>query len=55
MVALYAQFCLIEVLYRLFFAGWYVAAVAVVTGFLYGGAGAFMGARLGSELRRTAR
>ena len=55
MVTLYAQFCLIEVLNRLFFAPWYVTAVAVMTGLIYGTAGALLGARLGFELRRTAR
>ena len=52
---LYAQFCLIQVLHRLFFAAWYVSAVALVTGLLYGGIGAALGAALGFRLRRTRR
>lgn len=53
-LALYAQFCLVQTLYRLYFAAWYVAAVVVVTGFVYGGVGALGGASLGLQLRRTA-
>lgn len=52
---LYAQFCLVQVLYRLFFASWYVLAVSIVTGLLYGALGAVVGAMIGSRLRRTAR
>ena len=55
MAALYAQFCMIEVLHRLFFAAWYVTAVAVLTGLGYGAIGAWLGGRLGGELRRTVR
>lgn len=54
-LALYAQFCLATELYRLYFATWYVLAVAVVTGLIYGGLGAASGAALGFQLRRTAR
>jgi hypothetical protein len=50
---LYAQFCLVQVLHRLFFAGWYIAAVALVTGLLYGAAGAAAGTWLGFQLRRA--
>lgn len=52
---LYAQFCLIQVLHRLYFAAWYVSAVALVTGLVYGGIGAALGAALGFRLRRTRR
>jgi hypothetical protein len=52
---LFAQFCLFQVLYRLYFAAWYVAAVALVTGLLYGSAGAAWGTVLGYRLRRTRR
>ncbi len=54
-MTLYAQFCLVQTLYRLYFAPWYIAAVAVVTGLIYGGIGALGGAALGLQLRRTAR
>jgi hypothetical protein len=54
-MALYAQFCLVQTLYRLYFAAWYIAAVVVVTGLVYGGIGALGGASLGLQLRRTAR
>ena len=54
-MALYAQFCLVQTLYRLYFAAWYIAAVVVVTGLVYGGVGALGGASLGLQLRRTAR
>lgn len=54
-IALYAQFCLVTVLYRLFFAAWYIAAVVLLTGLIYGGLGAAAGAVLGVRLRRTAR
>jgi hypothetical protein len=49
-----AQYCLIQVLYRLFFATWYIGAVALITGLLYGAIGAAYGVRLGYQLRRTA-
>lgn len=54
-LVLFAQFCLMQVLVRLFFATWYVAAVALVAGLLYGSAGALAGAALGQRLRSTAR
>jgi hypothetical protein len=50
---LYAQFCLTQVLFRLFYAGWYVAAVALLAGLCYGACGAALGALLGGELKRT--
>jgi hypothetical protein len=53
--ALFVQFCLVQVLYRLHFADWYVAAVALVTGLLYGTAGGAWGAAFGFRLRRTVR
>jgi len=53
--SLYVQFCLVQVLYRLFFASWYVLGVSLVTGLLYGTLGALLGSRLGFELRRIAR
>lgn len=52
---LYSQFCLIQVLHRLFFAAWYVTAVALITGLAYGGIGAGLGAVVGFRLRRTRR
>ena len=54
-VTLFAQYCLIEVLHRLYFATWYVASVSLVTGLLYGAIGAAIGAKFGFRLRRTAR
>ena len=54
-LSMYAQYSLIQVFYRLYFAGWYVAAVAVVTGLVYGAVGGWLGASLGFRLRRTAR
>lgn len=54
-VTLFAQYCLIEVLHRLYFATWYVASVSIVTGLVYGALGAAIGARFGFRLRRTAR
>lgn len=54
-MTLYAQFCLIQVLHRLFFAAWYVAAVSLFTGFVYGAVGAACGTLLGYQLRRTVR
>jgi len=52
---LFTQFCLIQVLVRLFFATWYVTAVALVAGVLYGSIGALAGAALGQRLRSAAR
>lgn len=54
-VTSYAQFCLLQVLLRLFFADWYIAAVALVTGLFYGGIGAALGTVLGYRLRKGAR
>ncbi len=54
-VTLFAQYCLIEVLHRLYFATWYVASVSIVTGLVYGAIGAAIGVRFGFRLRRTAR
>ncbi len=51
---MYVQYCLFELLYRLEFAAWYVAAVTLVPGLLYGTIGAGLGAALGYRLRRTA-
>ncbi len=48
------QFCLVQVLYRLFYAAWYVWSVSLVTGLFYGLVGALLGVRLGIELRRVA-
>jgi len=52
---LYVQYCLIQVLHRLFFATWYVVGVSLITGLLYGGVGAALGTLLGYQLRRTVR
>ena len=49
------QFCLTQVLHRLFFAPWYVAAVSLIPGLVYGGIGAGWGTVLGYRLRRTSR
>lgn len=52
---LYTQYCLLEVLYRLYFAGWFVAAVCLVTGLGYGTVGAALGTSVGYRLRSVAR
>jgi len=52
---LYVQFCLIQVLHRLYFATWYVASVALLTGLIYGALGAGWGTGVGFQLRRVAR
>jgi hypothetical protein len=52
---MFCQYCSVQVLYRLFFAWWYVLAVSVVVGGVYGAVGAIAGARLGQRLRRTMR
>jgi hypothetical protein len=54
MATLYAQFCLVQVAYRLSFADWYVAALSLVTGLLYGSIGAGLGVLVGSRLRQVA-
>lgn len=54
-LVLFAQFCLMQLLVRLFFATWYVTSVALVVGLLYGTIGALAGAALGQRLRSTAR
>ena len=51
----YAQFCLLQVLLRLYYADWYIVAVCVLPGAIYGGLGAALGTSLGYRLRRTAR
>jgi hypothetical protein len=53
-LSLYAQYELFEVLLRLYFDTWYKIAVSVITGFLFGGIGAAMGALVGLRLRRAA-
>ena len=53
-LALYLQYALYELMLRLYFDEWYKLAVAVVTGFVFGGVGAGCGAALGLRLRRTA-
>jgi hypothetical protein len=50
---LLGQFCIVQVLYRLFFADWYVATVVVITGLGYGLVGAALGTTLGTRLRRV--
>jgi hypothetical protein len=52
--AMFVQYCLFEVLYQLAYDPWYVAAVTLVPGLLYGTIGAGLGAALGYRLRRTA-
>ncbi|MGD9646693.1 MAG: hypothetical protein AB7U73_13350 [Pirellulales bacterium] len=52
---LFSQYCLIEVLHRLYFATWYVVSVSLLTGLVYGAVGAAIGTRFGFRLRRTAR
>ncbi len=51
---LFAQYCLSQALYRLYFPLWYVVAVSLVTGVAYGAVGAAAGTLLGFQLRRTA-
>lgn len=53
-LALYLDLCLVQVLYRLYFAPWYVLAVALCVGLGYGATGAAAGTVLGYQLRRTA-
>jgi len=52
---MFCQYCVVQVLYRLFFAWWYVLFVSLVVGGLYGAIGATLGARMGQRLRRTLR
>ncbi len=52
---LVVQFCLVQVLHRLYYAAWYVVAVALITGLVYGGIGAALGTRLGYRIRRATR
>lgn len=47
------QFAVFGVLYRQFFDAWYVAAVVLLTGFVYGAAGAALGAIWGLRLKET--
>jgi len=54
-LTLYIQFCLVQVLYRLFYAEWYVLAASLITGLGFGLVGGWLGARLGMQLRRVAR
>ncbi|MEZ6069801.1 MAG: hypothetical protein R3C10_05870 [Pirellulales bacterium] len=49
---LLGQYCIVQEMYRLFFADWYVAAVVLITGLGYGAAGAALGTALGARLRR---
>jgi len=51
---MFVQYCLFEVLYKLQYDDWYVAAVTLIPGLLYGTIGAGLGAALGYRLRRTA-
>jgi hypothetical protein len=53
MATLYAQYCIAAVVYRLEFDGWYLAALSLVTGLLYGALGAAAGTVLGFRLRKT--
>jgi hypothetical protein len=54
MAKLYAQYCVAAVVYRLEFDGWYLAALSLVTGLLYGSLGAAAGTLIGLRLRKTA-
>ena len=54
-LTLYTQLCLYQVVYRLYYADWYILAVTLWVGLGYGTLGAACGAVLGSQLRRTAR
>lgn len=49
----YVNFMAYMTLYRLFYADWYIYAV-MAAGFAYTAVGAFVGMRLGMDLRRTA-
>ncbi len=48
----YATYCLNITLYRLYFAGWFIALAVGVNGFLYAVLGALPGLTLGRRLRR---
>lgn len=52
-LALYAQYDLYELLLRLYFDEWYKLSVSIVTGLLFGGCGAALGALIGLRLRRA--
>lgn len=52
--ALYGQFAISMSFYDLRFAMWYVHAVALITGVVYGAVGAVIGTRWGFQLRKTA-
>jgi hypothetical protein len=54
-LSIYAQLCLVQVMYRLFYADWYVLAAALWVGLFYASLGAGLGTLLGYQLRRTAR
>ncbi len=47
------QFVAYRLLYRLFLPNWYVFAIVIVSGLIYGGCGAALGTCLGYRLRRT--
>jgi hypothetical protein len=49
----YTSLALQGVLYRLFFADWYIVLQVVVTGFAYTALGVYMGRSLGRNLRRV--
>ncbi|HVU88564.1 MAG TPA: hypothetical protein VHD36_14685 [Pirellulales bacterium] len=53
-LSLYTQYALFEVLLRLYFDAWYKIAVSLITGFIFGGIGASIGALVGLRLRRAA-
>ncbi len=48
------QFVAYRLLYRLFLPDWYVFAIVIVSGLIYGSCGAALGTCLGYRLRRTA-
>lgn len=52
--ALYIQFYISMQYFKLHFDAWYIHSVALLTGFVYGGVGAAIGARWALDLRRTA-
>lgn len=54
-LTLYTQLCLVQVLYRLYYADWYMLAAALWVGLGYASLGAGVGTLLGYQLRRTAR